>query len=497
MFFLQSDSFTVPKLCLYICVAYLLFGILRVTYYITFHPVAQIPGPRLRAAFFFPFFWEIWTGDVVHNWHELHEKYGDIVRISPTYISVTSAEAWRDIYGQSATKKPIPKDPDAYVQSLDGVAEIISSNDADHTRIRRLLNHAFSDQALRQQESIINSFIDVLIQKLHQKATLGSPVDMVRWLNFTTFDIIGDLCFSESFDALKNEDYHFWIANIFRGLKFSRIFRVLRGYPIIGYPLLGLFQLFPALAKAREKHRQYTEDKTARRLDKKSEQQDFMSYILRHNDEKGMTRPEIMKTSGTIIVAGSETSATLLSGAVFYLLQNPTWMQKLQLEIRTGFRDESEMTFAVLSQLKCLNAIIQETFRLYPPVPTTLPRRTTKEGAIVNGIFIPAGVSVGVAQYPAYHSSRNFTDPEQFAPERFLGHPKYQDDHRGVIQPFSIGPRNCIGQSLAWAEIRAILARLIWHFDMELEDSSSAWNKQKVFILWDKPALMVKLKSRS
>ena len=153
-----------------------------------------------------------------------------------------------------------------------------------------------------------------------------------------------------------------------------------------------------------------------------------------------------MNTSGIIIIAGSETSATLLSGAVYYLLKNPEWMKKLQQEVRTTFREESEMSFASLSQLKILHAVIQETFRMYPPVPTTLPRLTSKEGAMVCGTFIPPNCSVGVAQYPAYRSSRNFKDPNTYAPERFLGDPKYEDDNRSIVQPFSVGPRNCIGQ---------------------------------------------------
>jgi hypothetical protein len=146
--------------------------------------------------------------------------------------------------------------------------------------MRRLPNHAFSDQVFRGQEDYINSYIDVLIDKLHVKAASDLPVDLMRWLNFTTFDIIGDLCFSESFDSLKNEDYNFWVANIFRGLKIARMFRVFRAYPMIGVPLLSLLKLFPQLARAPQKHEQYTIDKTARRLDAKSDRRDFMRYEI-------------------------------------------------------------------------------------------------------------------------------------------------------------------------------------------------------------------------
>ena len=209
-----------------------------------------------------------------------------------------------------------------------------------------------------------------------------------------------------------------------------------------------------------------------------------------------MTQDEIKATSGTLVIAGSETSATLLSGAIYYLLENPTWLSKLQLEVRTMFFTESQITFATTNLLKITNAVIHETFRLYPPVPIALPRVVPREGATVAGTYVPPDTKIGIPQYAANRSSRNFTNPEKYAPERFLGDGIYTNDKRSVIQPFSVGPRNCIGQNLAWAEIRTILARLVWHFDFEILDASRNWEKQKVFVLWEKPSLMVKLKVR-
>jgi cytochrome P450 len=210
-----------------------------------------------------------------------------------------------------------------------------------------------------------------------------------------------------------------------------------------------------------------------------------------------MTRAEMNANSSILIMAGSETSATLLSGLVYHLLHNPIWLAKLQDEVRTAFTEEAQITFTSTSQLKLMTAIIQETFRVYPPVAGSMPRIVPKEGALVAGTFIPGNTTIGVPQYVASRSSHNFKDPEKFAPERFLGDERYAADKRSVIQPFSVGPRNCIGQTLAWAEIRTILGRLIWNFDLELVDTSKNWERQKVWVLWSKPSLMVKLKART
>ncbi|KAF7943656.1 uncharacterized protein EAE97_005727 [Botrytis byssoidea] len=297
------------NILLFLGLFYAIFCLIVGLYNVTFHPLAKTPGPRLRGTFYFPTYWgklfkkcdklanqtgftEIWTGDGVANPKKLHDLYGNTVRISPATVSFNNSEAWQEIYGQHHGKKPIPKDKDVYFSGNDGVADIISSNDVEHARIRRALSHAFSEASLREQEPLMNVYFDLLTQKLYEQ--IDSPsndkVNIVRFFNFTTFDLIGDLCFAESFDALRTQEYNSWIANIFKGLKFARLFRVMRAYPLLGIPILAMLALFSALQKARHRHIQYTQDKTARRLDTVTDRSDFMSYILRHNDEKGMTR---------------------------------------------------------------------------------------------------------------------------------------------------------------------------------------------------------------
>jgi hypothetical protein len=123
----------------------------------------------------------------------------------------------------------------------------------------------------------MNTYFYLLIRKLQEK--IEGPghgkVNIVRWSNFTTFDLIGDLCFGESFDALRTEEYNSWIANIFKSLKFARLFRVMRAYPLIGMPVLSMLALFPSLQRAKYKHVQYTKDKSSRRLDTHTDRRDF------------------------------------------------------------------------------------------------------------------------------------------------------------------------------------------------------------------------------
>jgi cytochrome P450 len=105
---------------------------------------------------------------------------------------------------------------------------------------------------------------------------------------------------------------------------------------------------------------------------------------------------------------------------------------------------------------------------------------------------------VSVAQYSAYRSTRNFLYPNDYIPERWLGEPQFENDQRDVVQSFSLGKRDCIGRAMGYLEMRLILARIIYRFDMELDsgDESFAPEKQKVFFFWSKPPLLVRLHDR-
>lgn len=102
---------------------------------------------------------------------------------------------------------------------------------------------------------------------------------------------------------------------------------------------------------------------------------------------------------------------------------------------------------------------------------------------------------VAVPGWAACHSPLNFCDPGSFVPERWLGDSRYADDRREASQPFNIGPRGCIGRNLAYAEMRIILARMLFDFDLELMGSSKLWLENlKNFTMWQKDPMMVRLK---
>jgi cytochrome P450 len=216
-----------------------------------------------------------------------------------------------------------------------------------------------------------------------------------------------------------------------------------------------------------------------KRVASTTDRADFISYILRHNDEKGMSDGEIAANSHILILAGSETTATLLSGVTFQLLTNKSKLDKLVSEIRSSFDAEDDITLERVNQLSYLLAVLNEGLRIcttptlmsiivsnasqIPPCQLVYqglflqevrlwsdfgyPKRQVSANDIaISLLILKPQTRVSVPHWAAFHSESNFRDADNFVPERWLGDVCYSNDSKDVLQPFSTGPRNCIGK---------------------------------------------------
>ena len=334
---------------------------------------------------------------------KLHDHYGPIVRLSPNEVSFIEASAWDDIYGHSLRNPHFPKDPIWHAPAPNGVRSILSANDADHARFRRLLVPGFSEKALREQEPLIQSYMELFITRLLQKTTATdngmASVNIVQWFSFIAFDIIGHLSFGESFHCLETSQYHPWISILYSHFKASALVAACRLFPFL--ERLMRYALPKSVKQQRIDHFNMTKAKVQQRIAAQQNHAwgnaDFMTHVLRHNDEKGMSLPEIESTFNILVLAGSETSATSLSGTMNYLLKDSAVMELLVREIRTSFADSSEITADRVGKLPYLNAVIEEGLRLCQPVPLGLPRKVPPGGATVCGHWLPGDVSSALA----------------------------------------------------------------------------------------------------
>lgn len=479
-------------ICSAVTVAFWVIG--EALYNIFFHPLRAFPGPLLWRAFRFPYVIRAIQGRLAFDMLPIHERYGPVVRIAPNELAFAQATAWRDIMGG---KQDFAKWDEYYKVQDRQPTNIMFAPAEEHAKMRRGVSVGFSDRVLREMEPLIQSSIAVFMRRLRDQCKapeINGKIDMSKWFNFTTFDLIGNLVMGESYHCLEDADYHPWVRPIFQVTYISAIMSSLSHYPWFKSNLLRLFR--PIISRKILNHQAYTRAKLAKRMQVK--RTDLVEAMLDFDKNNEAEMDKVVMNASVLIVAGSETTATTLSGVTYLLLSNPDKLARLTDEVRNAFQSEEDITMAKASQLDYMLACLEETMRLYPPVPIGMPRIVPKGGRFISGSFVPERTHVAIWHRALYRNPAYFTNPTSFCPERFLGDPKYAGDERDVLQPFHIGKRNCIGRSLAYIEMRLILARMLFNFDLVLTEKGHDWlADQKAYNIWSKPPLYVQLRARN
>jgi len=144
--------------------------------------------------------------------------------------------------------------------------------------------------------------------------------------------------------------------------------------------------------KARE-HSMWAYTRIEKRLQQKTDRPDFMHYVLEnYGGEKGMSREEINSNATLLILAGSDTSATTCTSETWFLVKNPSTLEKLKREVRSSFKSFDEITVTTAAKLPYLHAVIQEALRLHPSGPISVPRQVDRPGVTISGHPVPVGV---------------------------------------------------------------------------------------------------------
>ncbi|KAL3481533.1 cytochrome P450 [Aspergillus californicus] len=499
MMFLQSASRLLHEHYVpVIAISILLVFVSRAYYQVLINPLGKYPGPTLAAISRIPQLYHTFKGDLLEWVSGLHDTHGDVVRVAPDELSYATGEAWKGIYGHASPGKPVTlKDTRFYGPSFNGAPDIIRGNGPDHARFRRNFSHAFSDRALREQQSLICGYVDTLVDSLHEiiRKDPEVKINMVRMLNLTTFDIMGDLTFGDSLNLLAGNGNMNWVSAVFVSMKTNALRRLARYVP---WTALIAQRLIPKELKQQSiAHYKASQERVDTRLDSNRALQkpDIWGIVMGQKENLRLSRMEMYANSQVFMVAGTETTATAVSGLLYQLLMAPDKMQMIIKEVRETFEKESDIEMRALEHMTYLNACIEEGLRIYPPVPVGLPRVAPDEGLLVCGDRIPGKTALSVHHWATYHSAQNFRQPNQFIPERWIGD-EFSTDNKAAFQPFSFGPRNCLGKNLAYHEMRIILAKILYNFDFALLPESIGWEKQKTFFLWEKNDLMVQLRAR-
>jgi cytochrome P450/NADPH-cytochrome P450 reductase len=336
-------------------------------------------------------------------------------------------------------------------------------------KAHNVLLPGFAHKAIQSYIPIMQDTIDQLIDKWKNKK--GDWIDVAEDMTRLTFETIGLCGFDYSFDSFENEDQHPFVeAMLFtfneaiqlaRTPTFLHPLRVRRNRKF-KYYLNYMNNLLDEIIKKRRASMHEHQDKI-----------DFLQLMLHSKDKatgEYLTDENIRHQIVTFLVAGHETTGSLLAFAIYNLLKNPDTLAKAYAEVDQVLGQDKERPISQkdFKDLKYLRQVLMEALRMYPPVPFL--SRYAKEDRAVGGYPVKANQSILLIVYHL-HRDPNYwgENVEAFDPERFSAEAVAARD-RDAFLAFGYGQRSCIGRHFAMLEASLALAKILQHFEMELED---------------------------
>nr|QLI62172.1 cytochrome P450 23 [Streltzoviella insularis] len=335
--------------------------------------------------------------------------------------------------------------------------------------VRSILTPSFSSSRLKNMLPLLESCSQQMIEYLNKYD--NKDVEMKDAMGYYTLETIGVCAFGIKCDALSDENAHF--AKVVK--KFMDISLPKRIYILLVLMLmpkmiryLNISFINPEATGELVKMLKATK---AERRASNVKRNDFLQLVLDAADEERHEngKREIHLDDDTIdaqsllfLIAGYETSSTLLSFAIYVMATKPELQSKLRNHVIEVIKGK-DLDYDVLSQLSYLEAFLLETLRMYTPI-SRVDRVCTKDYTLpMTSIRIKAGDLIALPLCGVHMDPDIYPNPHEFRPERFMGEEKNQRPSH-LFLAFGAGPRNCIGSRFAMFSVKLAMVSLLKNF---------------------------------
>lgn len=196
---------------------------------------------------------------------------------------------------------------------------------------------------------------------------------------------------------------------------------------------------------------------------------DYLSHLLKLRGEKEASHDDLVGHALTVMLDGYDTTATALLHALYYLSENLDVQQKLRSEIRSGIENDQSLSFDQLYELPYLEQVVYESLRLSSLIPQYTKVCTHPTNIQLNEfkrLEVEVGMTIMIPNYQFHHDAKYFPDPEAFRPERFDNGAHHELIRKGILLPFSDGPRICMGLRLALLTLKSALFHIISEYQV-------------------------------
>ncbi|XP_077990547.1 cytochrome P450 4A5-like [Glandiceps talaboti] len=344
---------------------------------------------------------------------------------------------------------------------------LLSSTGPVHAMHRKLLNPAFNHTSIKGMLQSFQKYASELRHYWHE--TLADVVDgdymqqvIQQDLGRCTLDITGECAFGYQFDAIWKPEK-----------KLTKTFSAILQGALTGSSLKNLIPFYRyvpteenrILKEAVLLVKQTVLDVIAKRRqdmeDEIEQPRDLLYLLMMAKDEvtgQGLSDQELQDQVITFMFAGQETTSTGVTWTLHCLSQHPEIQEKVRQEILTVLPNGDEnITWEHLEKLQYLKAVVNESLRLFPPVPL-IPKEALDDD-MIGPYYIPAGTFL-LLQAGAMHRNPNvWPDPTIFNPDRFTDPDNLPKPY--TFLPFSLGRRSCIGNKFALIAMRVILSQIL------------------------------------
>ncbi|OMJ24080.1 Versicolorin B desaturase [Smittium culicis] len=437
------------------------------------NPLRKIPGPWFSRFTEIPYMYFVLRGDITRHHLFLLKKYGPITRVRPNCVIISNNKEFKKVLATYRYKKSYVYEGFANLEQ-----SIFSTRDENFNRMRRRqVGPAFSQTGLDSVDSLITEIcVDSFEKKLREIIQEGNGVvqfNFFKYFQNVTADVIGELAFGKSFDAVQNDGHPItdWVNTAMKNFILFKSF-----------PILKLLQyIYPGLRKNEKKLENFCLEsiEQRRRLIKNKSYNEKRIDILQMyltsintSNNQPLSDSEIVTEMVTMVIAGVDTTSITMTWLLTFYLLYPEVYNKVREEIRSNFPDKNAKITLQSSREKLpyFIATVYETLRIRGSVGSALMRDIPIDRTEICGYEIPKNVLIGMSIPGSNNDPELWENPDSFNPDRFLG--PEGERLKKEITAFSTGVRICPGKNLAWMEIAEIIANMLNNFDLELPSDS-------------------------
>ncbi|GBE87187.1 cytochrom P450 [Sparassis latifolia] len=368
------------------------------------------------------------------------------------------------------------------MQSLLGTG--VFNSDGEMWKFHRAMTRPFFSRDRIRHFEIFDRHVDDAFKQMRARLSEGYAVDWQDLVSRFTMDSATEFLFGQDVRSLSAGLPYPPTSPLSQQRahpsdRFSRSFFGAQLQSALRSRFLGIWPLFEFWEDQVKKHVVAIDDfikpvleNALREKDQKKDQGVDDTTLLEHlvnlTDDSQIIQDEILN----ILLAGRDTTAATLTFAVYKLAQHPHILRRLRQEVLAEVGTSRRPTHDDIREMKFLRAFINETLRLYPPVPFNF--RSTIKGTVLPSMipgekpyFLPANTRF---QYSVFvmHRRKDLWGPDalEFDPDRFLDQRlhKYLTPNPYIFLPFNAGPRICLGQQFAYNEVSFMLVRLLQQF---------------------------------